>query len=562
MKENLYKIARQSKKPKVLVMCAGIVVFVIGLLYFSNGANVSAEIKDKAPDVLETESSLVSVVGKNDFSSPLGNSWPAEIISNQISQIQPQREGVISGWSVRIGEAVYQGQVLGKISAPPGTPELISMLSEQTESLAMAKATAEATDDYTSKEQTRLYALEQSLSGSAEKPDQIFGALNSLKENAKVKQEALRSFVERALANHVAMATNFSNWRYVRYGGLNRGLYGVSNPNVQNSYETSLITLSEKLKAGAETPIPEAQAYFELAVQLANSSGSDAADFKTEATADQEDFLDFLSEYREAQAEVADKETEYKLMIREQSAMLDKEKAMAAAGLIAARQAYSTVYGEIKGETYIKAPRSGTISAIYKKVGDLVGPEMAIAVIAEKGDANLIVRMRIPNNVIKPNIGDILKAIRPGFPNDRFEVKIVGIGSSLDETGSYMADAVFLKSPDWPVQSSVRVLQPESSTSESIPSGSLLWDESGSPYVWSVSSADRIYKTNVKIGRLLGTSVEIYEGLKDGDRYITNPNSEIRENMLLEEIVDVTKGKNGNDSSESRGHDNMPGMEM
>lgn len=565
MKENLYKIAQQSKRPRVLVIYAGMAILVASSIYFAKGAGIIAETREDTLESIETESSLVSVVGKNEFSGPngkVGNSWPAEIISNQISQVQPQREGIISDWRVRIGESVYQGQVLGKISAPPGTPELISMLSEQTESLAMAKATAEATNDYTNKEQIRLNGLEESLSGDIEKSDQVFGALQSMRENVRVKQNALRSLIERSLANHVSMITNFTDWRYVRSGGLNRGLYGVYNQNIQNSYENALLILAEKLKIQIDTPIIEAQDYFQLAVQLANNSGMDAVDFKTDVAMDQEDFLDFLSEYKEAQAEVADKETEYKLMIREQGAILEKEKAMAAAGLKAAEQAYSTVYSEIKGEAYIRAPRAGTISAIYKKIGDLVDPGMAIAVIAEKSNANLIARIRIPNNILKPKIGGVFSVIRPGFPNDRFEVKIVGIGSSLDETGSYMADAVFLKNPDWPVKSSVRILRPDSSTSQVIASESLLWDENGSPYVWSVSVGDRIYKTKVKIGRLLGTSVEIYEGIKNGDRYITTPNAEIRENMLLDEIFDVTTEENGNESSGSRGHDSMPGMEI
>jgi len=563
MKEKLYKIVQEAKRPRIFAIYAGTAILVIGSIYFAKGAGVAAETGKHTAVLSETVSDFVSVVGESEFSGlngNVGNSWPAEIISNQILQIQPQREGIVSDWRVRVGESVYQGQVLGKISAPPGTPELISMLSEQVESLAMAKATAEATNDYITKEQARLKGLEESLAGDGEKTSQVFGVLQSMRVSVNVKQDALRSFVERALADHVSMVTNVADWRYIRSGVLNRGQYGVSNQNIQNAYESALLVLAEKLKNQIDIPTREAQEYFRLAVQLANNSGADAADFKKSAALDQEDFLDFLSEYKEAQAELADKETEYRLMIREQGAVLEKEKAMAIAGLEAAEQAYSTVFGEIKGEAYIRAPRSGTISAIYKKIGDLVDPGTAIAVVAEKSNADLIARIRIPNNILKPKIGDVFSAIRPGFPNDRFEVKIVGMGSSLDETGSYMADAVFLKNPDWPVQSSVRILQPDNSISQVIASKSLFWDVNGLPYVWSVSVNDRIHKTGVKIGRVLGDSVEIYEGLKKGDRYVTAPSPEIRENMFLGEIVDAATEESGNESSGSGGHEGMHGM--
>ena len=563
MKEYIYKIAEKSRRPNMIAIYAVVGVLAVGLVLYFKSSDVVAEITDRAPKALETDSSLVSIVGDSDTETAgsIGNSWPAEIISSHISQVQPQREGVISDWRVKIGEAVYQGQVIGKISAPPGTPELISMLSEQTESLAMAKASAKAVNDYTNKEQIRLSELEESLNGSAESSNQVFSALQSMRENVKVKEAALRSFIERALANHVAMVTNFTSWKYVRSGGLN-GLYGIFNQNIQHAYEITLITLVEKLKSSADTPILEAQEYFGLAVQLANNSGVGAVDFKNDVAMDQKDFLDFLSEYKEAQAEVADKETEYKLMIKEQGAMLEKEKAMAEAGLEAAEQAYSTVFGEIKGETPIRASRSGSISAIYKKVGDLVDPAMSVAVIAEDGDPNLIARIRIPSNVLRPKAGDILSAERPGFPNDKVEVKIVGVGTSLDETGSYMADAVFLKNPDWPVQSSVRILQPESSVSPVIPSASVVWDEDGKPYLWSVSANDRIYRTDLKIGRLLGASVEIYDGIKKGEKYITAPTPDMRENMFLDEIVSNTSKEDSGGSSEPGGHESMPGMEM
>ena len=80
-----------------------------------------------------------------------------------------------------------------------------------------------------------------------------------------------------------------------------------------------------------------------------------------------------LSDYRMVQTELDDKETEYKIMVNEGGAMVEKDRLMAQAEADAAETAYKTVAREINGGSYIISPRAGTVSAIYKKVGDLVG---------------------------------------------------------------------------------------------------------------------------------------------------------------------------------------------
>ena len=189
---------------------------------------------------------------------------------------------------------------------------------------------------------------------------------------------------------------------------------------------------------------------------------------------------------------------------------------------------------------------------------------MAIATITGGKESSLIARIRIPNNIVRPKTGDVLQAIRPGFPKDIREVKIVGIGSSLDETGSYMADAMFTGDIDWPIEASIRVIPLATSNMPVIKLSSIVWADSGNPFVWAVSDGKRIYAKHVKIGRILGASVEIYEGLKNGDKYISSPISDIKEDMLLEEIIKIQAPQNngGNSSGKSNGSKGMPGMDM
>lgn len=588
VQELIKKYIQALKLPKAqtLVIYGGIAIIAIslGLYYF-----IPKEVKTQAKSTLDASESvnagdgIVSVVGIDSNlaeKNSINNSWPAEIISNDISQIQPQREGVINDWRVHIGEQVREGQILGKISAPPATPELIQMLSERAEALAMAKGQITATDNYAQTEQKRLDSLKVALNNNSSTPDSvpIAAELERLRNNVEVKRNGLRAFIERALSSHVSVVANFKDWKFVNYNMTVNDSYGVLNQKLQYPYKVSLTTLVNKMKTGGDVPIDEAQTYFSLAVSLANNTIEDPMGFKAMAAADEKDFFDMLTEYKMAQSEVTDKEVEYKIMLNEQASMLEKDKSMleekismlekdksmTRSNATAVEASYATVYSEIKGGTYIKAPQAGIISAIYKKVGDLVGPEMAIATITGGKNSSLIARIRIPNNIILPKTGDVLDAVRPGFPKDIREVKIIGIGSSLDDTGSYMADAQFTSNIDWPVEASIRVIPLAASNMPVIKFSSIVWADRGDPFVWAISSGGRIYAKHLKIGRILGASVEIYEGLKNGDKYLSSPTSDMKEDMLLEDIIKTQAAQNGGGNSSGKPNPNksMPGMDM
>lgn len=233
---------------------------------------------------------------------------------------------------------------------------------------------------------------------------------------------------------------------------------------------------------------------------------------------------------------------------------------MAHAEVLAMEATYKTVANEIKGGLSIIAPRSGVVSAIYKKTGEIVDPAMPIAVITGYGSGELMVRMRIPNNIRRPKVGEILSVVRPGFPMDVRKVKMTGIGASLDETGSFMADAVILERVDWPVSASVRVIAPQTSNAPVIRLSAVMWNEDSKPYVWSVSEAGRIFSKKISMGRSFGNFIEIYEGLENGERYILSPLPDMKEDMLIGEIA--PKVEKTDSSAAPAGHEHSEGMEM
>jgi len=572
MKESIKKITGYMQEHSRLSILVGAltVLTLTGAIIFSltNGDTVLAEMASNVSPQIE-ENGVVATVGINDAtgSPELGNSWPAELISSNIVQVQPQREGTIVDWRVYVGEAVEAGEVLGHISAPPATPDIIKMLADQKEAVTGAVAQARVTDAYTVKEEARYKELGNAIDNSTQTStsnaaDILFPALASIRARVAVKQSTLRSVIERALAEQIAQVASVSDWRYVSYNSFNRQ-YGTLNQVLQNSYIAALVSLSSALsKKDAEIPLVQAQEYFALAVRVANNTPDDPMlnGFKAITPVNQRDFLDALGEYRDAQMALADKETEYRLMIQEKSAMLLRDQSMAAYSADAAQVAYRTVAEQINGGTAIIATRGGTVSAIYKKVGDLVSPDMAIATIAG-GSHGFTVRMRIPSTSIRPTVGTILGVMRPGFPSDMRQAKLIGVGTALDDTGSYMADAVLTEEVNWPSEASVRVLAPKKD-SITVKSSAVTWGEGGVPQVWMVSEGGRIFLKKITVGRTLGLMTEVYSGLENGDRYIAKPTADMHEDMLLDEILKTRSSGEAAGTKPAKEKGDMGGMPM
>lgn len=559
--ENIKKIFTiLSGDKKMIVVIVAVVAPLVSVVVLAgkgviDGRNLQASVAGSIQD-LGTSSDILGVatVGGEMAASAesVGSSWPGKIVSFGNIPVQPEREGNLVEWRVKIGQWVNEGQVLGKLSAPPRAPELVAMLAEKAEMLARTKAQAETTEVFTGKTTAQL----KTLLASYEKTD----STAKDKDAVTLQKQNLRVFIEQTLFKHGSMVGGVTDPYYFR--NLNKQ-YGQSDQSNQNAYELAFRKLAAALREPETFPFELAREYFVVAVRLANTTigSSEIADIRMTMRDDQEKFLTMLSE-------ITMKSVEYDTMRREiQEKIADNERmlAMAQAEVKAAEAAYNTVERSINGSLLIVAPRSGTISTIMKNVGEFVGPGMPVASINAGNTSERFVRFSIPSNIKLPKIGESLSVVRPGFSQDIQKIKLSGIGTSLDVTGMYMADATFLKPVDWPVDASVRVIAPQSGSEPIIPFSSVWWGAEGAPYVWGVSEAGRVFAKKIIIGRTLGTSVEVYEGLKNGDRYIVSPTTDIREDMLVDDVVKTTVSKDGATampvkSNEHAGHEGMEGM--
>ncbi|MFA5830917.1 MAG: HlyD family efflux transporter periplasmic adaptor subunit [Candidatus Paceibacterota bacterium] len=552
---------------------AGFVIFlsvsVVAAFVSANGGKTELKKEGIVAGASSSEGVEIATVGESNgiTAAKDANSWPGEIISLRSLAIQPDRDGTMNEWYVRIGERVREGQVLGTLSRPPQMPDAIMSLAEKNEELSMARTNIIALRAYTEKRLAQLTKLREDTENSNKQKIQLLGGdgsneinapLSSIASEKKMAQTMLRGSVAKTFPM-ITMQTIIPSQKAMYTVQLRPGI-GATHSGLRDggSYQNALSAVLSELNNADIVPEKSGLQFFDVATKLINTSMPDGDMFtsaelellKDMVQKDQSEFIAILGEIKKMELENADIKRMSIDMLAEidmEIADLQKMLAMSEGELIAKEKAFATISNSVNGGYSIVSPRNGIVSSITKKPGEFVGPGMPVATVTTENANDVLVRMRMPNNIQKPAVGEEIHVSRPGFETDRKTVKIVGIGNSLDEMGSYMADAIFTESVTWPIGASVRVHVPESSSSILVKSGAILWGEGGKPYVWAVSPVNRVYKKTVIIGRIIGENTELYEGLKNGDRYIAVPSADIREDMVVDDI-NATAGDGGGDS--------------
>lgn len=569
--QNMMKGIVHDRKKRLIA--GGITLSTLGVLIAVAilGGDSEALAKEAVSSDESTAIKVITVGSSTEGFVSVGNSWPAEIISLSTVQVQPAREGTIIDWYVNIGQTVSQGQVLGKLSQPPAMPDLISMVAGEEESLSKMKTQTAAEQKFAGERITQLTQLKQKIESTQTERGSLLGGgtTGTSLSIVDVKKKAARAVLQSAITKTVPMLTGSSaasarsTYTTLRYA------IGAQNSSLRSGFLPALFKVLDDLADPTKLPEQSGVAYFDLTIKLTNASIPDGIEI-TDADLDtlkdmlieqQADFIGMLNDVKEMELEVTESSKETFEQLREIEAEiseLQKMLAISEGEVSAAQKSYKAISGTVYGGYSITAPRGGVISSIMKKPGDIVGPEMSVATITGKGDGKKIVRIRVPNNIQKPVVGEVISVTRPGFAYDVYEAKIIGIGISLDDTGSYMADAILTTNVDWPTGSSVRVVPKNDTGTIAVKLSSVWWGADGSPYLWMVTKAGRVYSQKIKLGRTLATTVEVLEGLEKGDCYIETPTDEISEDMFISDIRNPEEEKV--EGSSSGGHEGMPGM--
>lgn len=529
-----------------------------------------------------TEALPVSIQTVSDQKYELGileNTWPGEILSLGDIQIQPKRAGTIVEWNINIGQKIKTGQVIAKLSAPPAMPELTSMLAEQAKMLTEARVDAKAQIEFAEKKKQQLNTLLDAIEKAKTENFNVLGSdpsaapslsataaqtILQAKNAVASDQQKIRSFLEQAVSKELELLGNV-DFDIVSYykKTVRAPLYvyikepfGAVNSEYRYKFIDALDKVLREFVKDNSNLDTTGTVYFDAAVKMAalTYSGDEftpehLTEIRQMIAMDRMKFLETVKDYQMSKIELVKMETEFRLMltekeidyamqkkeIKEQIAMLEKDISMSNGKAEAASASFNTVAGSINGSLPIISPANGVISSIMKKNGDFVEPGMAVASLNTGRKEDKFVRFKIPSNIRLPESGTKLAITRPSFPKDIKYVKLVGVGTALDGNGSYLADAKFIDSSDWPVNISIRVLHDSNAPPNLfVHLGALEWNDKGTS-LWIVNADNTIKKQTIKTGRTLGEKIEVYEGVMVGDRYITKLIPELKEGIKVRE---------------------------
>lgn len=536
-------------------------------------------------------------------------SWAGELLSTSDVLVHPLREGQIVEWHTRLGRRVSQGDVLGRLSAPPANLELAAALGERASALVMARAQAEATERLVADSKTSLLAVRAALersrnaslavaSNEAEQTKHVsVGAekeLIALEAMLPVKRQAVRSALERTTYRLSGQLTTGGSSPSTSEGVANMRLksgVGVYSEATRTDYRNALAILLSALRQPTALPLDEAREYLHAAQKLLSASSATEelseehlGELRTDLADDQQALNEATSELSSLEKEVISAKTvaanaglaaggvddkrimtvtetdaavaERKAELDAKIAELERDLALARAEVDAAEAAYRTIATGLGGQDIV-APRSGTVSAVYKNIGDHVSPDIAVAAVSGLSSKGSYVRFRIPSDARRPDVGEEVAVERPGFPLDKARAKVTGVGPALDANGAYAAEADFIEGVDWPVHSSVRVVSSaDKDGGILIPFSAVWWSDGGATNVWLVMENDVIRPQPIRAGRAVGDRIEVEEGLQIGDHYVLRPTPELKtgDSVLQAEGKQEAKEENAAAGGDGHGH--------
>jgi RND family efflux transporter MFP subunit len=192
-----------------------------------------------------------------------------------------------------------------------------------------------------------------------------------------------------------------------------------------------------------------------------------------------------------------------------------------------------------KGFATIRAPFAGVVTTRSAEIGDLVGPgasaQQPLFAIAD------IHRIRIYVSVPQSysasvRRGQTAAVTVPDFPGRRWKAQVIGASGAISgQSGTFQVQLV-TDNPDGALKSGgytqVCFDMPGRAGAMQIPSTTLIFRSAGTQ-VATVGSDGHVHLLPITLGRDLGGTVEVMQGLTAGTRIVDNPPDSIAEGELV-----------------------------
>ena len=193
-------------------------------------------------------------------------------------------------------------------------------------------------------------------------------------------------------------------------------------------------------------------------------------------------------------------------------------------------------------QSAVKAPISGTITAVNAVVGGVASQQLSVAKIAKTED--LKISMNVPERYVsKIQVGQKAELKFDAYPGEVFEAVITEVSPVLDATSRTMGVNLELTKRDKRIKAGMFAkvkLITDTHSNIVIVSESALVNRYGDTYVFVVAPDSSVEKRVVKAGIRVDDKREILEGLNDGEEVV------VRGQTLLEDgskvnVVTVTE---------------------
>ena len=187
----------------------------------------------------------------------------------------------------------------------------------------------------------------------------------------------------------------------------------------------------------------------------------------------------------------------------------------------------------------IRAPSDGKVQKILMEANEITGPGHPVLLFASTA-GDWVVRVALTDkDVVKLSLGDSANVTMDAFPGIHFPAEVSELGAIADPvTGTYEAELLILRlEPRFRTGFMARaeIFPRETQHGWYVPLQALLDASDNRAYVYLVREG-RAVRQEIRTGNITGKGIIVLEGLKSGDRVVTEGNRYLDQDSRLKVV--------------------------